>query len=266
MNNPYAWLILSLLAIIGFILTIILAIKGKKNRKVAFRKSPYGIIRNIDNELQGLDISYNSKIIDSLTITKFIIWNDGNIKLEETDFASAVPFAIEAEDDCKILNTSILYVSETANAFSIDFDSKKNKIWINFEYFDPKDGIVIQVVHTGRFAGLNVIGKIKSGNKIKNDEEYKETKFDRFTIKFFRNKLAFKIVLFTSSISFFYVSINLALKSWGIVQVKLDPIDPTSIESKFFSVCIGVFAILLLIFLGLISNLDRIPKKLKLHY
>jgi hypothetical protein len=170
MNNPYAWFALSLLAILGVVLTIIFAIKGKKVRKISQYRSTYKIIRNINSELNDLEIKWKDDLIDNLSITKMTIWNDGNIKLEEDDFASSEHLAIEAIKDCKMLNASILLAPEKTNTFNIDLILELNKMFINFEYMDAKDGVVIQIVHTGSANNLRLVGKIKSGKAIKNED------------------------------------------------------------------------------------------------
>lgn len=218
MKNPYAWLALSLLAIIGFALTIMFAIKSKKVRKISQNKSTYKIIRNVNRELSDLEIKWKSDPIDDLSITKLTIWNDGNIKLEEDDFASSEKLAIEAIEDCKMLNASILLEPEKTNTFNINLNLELNKLFISFEYMDPNNGLVIQIVHTGSADNLRLMGKIKSGKPIKNDENNNDKPMSKRANKFLDFVICHTYTIFMTMLTLIgtILSVGLYIKSGDI--------------------------------------------------
>lgn len=254
MYNPYAWLILSLIAIVSAILSIVFYIKGNRVKKINYCKSTYNIIRNINNEIQGLKIYYDENLIENLSISKIIIWNSGNTKIEESDFASTIPFVIEANENCKILNSSILSVSEDANSFYLDYNEEKNMILIHFEYVDPKQGLVVQILHTGSSENLCLAGKVKGGRSINNREYINDSLSDILFRKLFKNKTS-TIVFF--SLLFFYFIIGILIP--GIMLIKDNPI----LMSKYAFLAFLMIFIVSCYYIIEHKNVNKIPKKLR---
>ncbi len=275
MNDPYAWTALAIIAILGIILTFYFALRGRKIRKISFDKSSYTIVGNINEELKDLEIKYDNKIIDSLSITKIAIWNDGNQKLEETDFASSKPLAIEAPYDCKILNSSIIISSEEANSFSIDMDNEKNMIFINFEYIDPKEGIIVQVLHTGNYENLKLVGKIKGGISIKNEnlEDKLENNIfykalNNVLDKISENSFINNVLLFLPILATSFISIDMFINNIELSKFKQDlslSTENSSLLIYFLLLLIFVMNVFLVIFFRVSVANSKVPKKLRLH-
>ena len=268
MNNPIAWTVLAVIAILGIILSIYFYLKSKKKRKISFKKSTYMLVRNINEELKDLEIKYKNIVIENLSITKFAIWNDGNTKLENLDFASIMPFAIEAKKKSKVLNASILIKSEEANNFTIEMDTEKNKILIYFEYMDPKEGLVIQILHTGNADDLKLVGKIKSGKKIKNGEKDNGilARSIRKTFSILSHKIILKLYLLVLIIFISIYTLLVLLSSWGISKDINIFTESANNVNKWEVLILFLFLDLFLILAFIIINAEeKVPRKLKLY-
>lgn len=171
MENPYAWLILSVCSILSFAYAIYMGVTGKEKKEISYIVNTYEIVRAGRNMIPGFQMSYCEHAIDDLTVTRFTMWNSGNRLLTSKDIVDTKPLSIMSNNDGPdILDVSIIKQSEESNEFVVD---KKNhhSAELKFDYMDKRDGIILQILHTGLANDLVIDGKIKGGKKLKNVEK-----------------------------------------------------------------------------------------------
>lgn len=166
MQNPYAWAILSLCTIVAFIFGIYTWIAGKKKKEISCFNNTFEVVKAGKSLVPKLELSYEGKEINDLTITKYAIWNSGNEVLNIADIV-VESLQITCNNDTQILDARILVQSDETNMFKI-IDKKNNCVKISFDYMDINDGIILQILHTGEAVELKVECKIKGGKKLKN--------------------------------------------------------------------------------------------------
>lgn len=125
------------------------------------------IITIKNKKIEKLSLRYENIPIDNLSITKYAIWNSGNVEIRREDIASLKPLKIKSNGDIKILDASIIRNTDEDNGFTITHVSE-GEIEIGFEYVNEKNGTIVQIIHEGSGYGLWVDCKIKGGRGIKN--------------------------------------------------------------------------------------------------
>lgn len=165
-SNPYLNLIFFSLAIISVFLSIFLYYKSKKIKEPIYLYKSFELIKNSFSALDGLEIKYNKERIDTLTLTKLAIWNNGNDVIEGSDIAPADKLRISLANDKKIINVKSIFNRKIANNIIIKID--KNEAIINFDFLDFGDGAIFEVYHTGNInEKISMNGTIKGVTKIK---------------------------------------------------------------------------------------------------
>lgn len=98
----------------------------------------------------------------------FEIWNTGNEVINFSDMVAEKELKIYSSNTANtiILDARIIEETEETNKFEI-MQHKDEFVKIGFDYADPQDGIVVQVIHTGSAADLEIGCKIKGGKQIK---------------------------------------------------------------------------------------------------
>ncbi len=159
MVSPIAWAILSACTIASFVF----AITSRRKKKLSVFKTSYQIVKEGNYSIGKLKLLFDNKEIDSLSISKFTIWNSGNEVIQKADLVSERPLCIVSRDleNSAILDASIVLQNEPTNHFEATVDS--NKVEVGFDYADKKQGVVVQVVHSGSASDLYVDCKIKGG-------------------------------------------------------------------------------------------------------
>lgn len=171
MENPYAWLILSVCSILSFAYAIYMGVRGKEKKEISYIVNTYEIVRAGQNMIPEFQMSYRGHAIDDLTVTRFAMWNSGNRLLNSNDIVDTKPLSIISDDDGPdILDVSIIKQSEESNKFIVD-KKDHHSAELKFDYMDKRDGIILQVLHTGSANDLVINGKIKGGKKLKNIEK-----------------------------------------------------------------------------------------------
>ncbi len=166
MNNPYAWAILALATIGSLIYAVYCQKVNKVKREFSYDRKTNTLIENSKSCFEKLAISYDGKPIKSLCVSKFVIWNSGNTVINASDVVETKEITLQSTENNQILESCILNESEKTNKFNVSMVDERT-IKILFDYADQKDGIVLQVIHTGLRCELGISCKLKGGKPLK---------------------------------------------------------------------------------------------------
>ena len=178
MDSPIAWAILAGIAIASFIYAIICQRINKERKEISYCLNSNSLIRGKKSKFEKLSIAYDGQQIDALCVSRFTIWNSGNKTLNHTDMVDSKELTISVVDKCKILDVELIACSEETNNFSVRIEDE-HTVKIFFEYADKKEGVVVQIIHTGNDEDIQIDCKIKGGNPIKNIVNETAPKFIR---------------------------------------------------------------------------------------
>lgn len=161
--------------IISFILGYYFYFKSSKKRSPIYSIRSRNLIRDYTNEVKKLSIKYENEDVKSLTVSRFLFWNDGAETINRTDITVAEPLIIKTAS--KILDVEILALNEEANRLTISLE--KNEIKVDFDYLDKDNGVVLQIFHTGTSSNdLILYGKIKGSRMPKKESLYSSKMID----------------------------------------------------------------------------------------
>mgnify|MGYP001130975202 CR=1 FL=1 len=165
-TNPWLSIVSFIIAILGVALAIIFYIKGKKVKLPYYAVRSINIVRDSGSWIDSLKIHYSGQLIENLTVTKIAFWNAGRDTIDSRDIASAEPLTVRVKEGYKILDAKILHEKNKANKFSITTSTDQSYVTPLFDYVDKDEGVVIQLIHTGKSGkDIEFDGKIKGGGK-----------------------------------------------------------------------------------------------------
>jgi len=159
-NNPIVTIISLALAVLGIVLTI----KSKQKLEFSWAANTNLIVENKKSLIDGFEMLFNGVPVDDLSVTKIAIWNSGNKEIVNTQMYSDNKLRIVGDDTVNILQSAIVANANEDSKF--ETNQKENVINIDFECAEKKDGIVVQIIHSGNAEGLQVYGKIHGGRII----------------------------------------------------------------------------------------------------
>lgn len=219
LNDPIVYVLLAICTILG-------AIWGKKGiskKRLSFKSISFPIIRENTNSISNVNILYKGEPIPNLTITNFVIWNSSDKSIRENDIVpkSQLHFFVN-NFDAKILDISIIKTNNPSNNTQII--PLGEEFIFTFDYLNKKNGVVVQVIHTGQNDDIKFKGELIDGNLKCEDlsnipflKPFTKTQSSKAT------KIMDTILLIFISIYLFFCAIIfsaiIALKSFSILTI-----------------------------------------------
>lgn len=166
-GNPAFNLFTFILAVFGILFGIYSYFKNRRT------KAPTCIVRTIRlitenvKKIDSIEILCAGEKIENLSVSKIAIWNSGKEAIIQNDWATKEPLVIKLDKKYQILDAKILFQKDITNNFSLTIDNDEKSIIINHEYFAFEQGIIIELVHTGKSShDIAIEGKLKTSTKI----------------------------------------------------------------------------------------------------
>jgi hypothetical protein len=145
---------------------------SKREKRPVFASRNVVIVQNAKQTFPSLQVHYRGygNDLDNLSATIIAVWNAGNETIHSSDITSAKPLAIKAAaDGVKLLGASVIQLNNPASRAACTFTKNSNEALLTFEYLDPGNGMVVEVLHTGTSQGaLRVEGTFKGCGDIRN--------------------------------------------------------------------------------------------------
>lgn len=157
---------------IGIVISFLFFFLSRKKKIPVYRCRTTRLITSSINQIDELDILYDKKKLNALSITKVALWNAGRDTISWSDVSELDRLRISIGSDYEILSCVILKQTRIANNFSVQIADDKKSIYISFDYFDHNEGVVLKIRHTGSSSSeISVNGSIKAVQKIKRGDE-----------------------------------------------------------------------------------------------
>lgn len=263
MNNPYAWLVLAFCTVAAFAFAIYTWFAGRRKKELAYTTNSYKIIQKGNSLIPELEISYKNRNIEDLTITKYAIWNSGNEVIDSSDIVESKKLMIILKGENEsILNPKIIAESDETNNFRIDL-LQDNTAVINFDYIDPKEGVVIQIAHTGSNDSLQVECKIKGGKIIRNTSKKINKRISRRNFRTINTILmGISVILMT------FLCISTFLFAWGVIPKKAYGLlnsDNVIIDKILSAIMLPLGGSMIFLFYIMVKRMYHIDIPLKLR-
>lgn len=240
MNSPVVEGILAICTIIG-VPSFIYAIVTHRRIQISYADSSLPIIEKGITVFGKLSICYDDNPVESVTVTRVAIWNSGNEEIEESRFVNGRTISLCCDEATKILDAKIIQETDADNHFRIT-ECSDQEIKLSMNYMNSKDGLVVQVIHTGSYKSISVDCKLKGGNKIKRSSiAYDPTptpkKYEKDSKRFF---MALWIISFFVLIDAVGISMGGGLLSPNINYITYNELTRLASESVPFLA--GIFA------------------------
>lgn len=137
---------------------------SSKKQKFSYTLDSATLMDKRENEgFRDIEIRFQDKNIDKLTVTKLTVWNSGNTAISKDNVAPADPLRLSLKK-AEILNCRIVKQTDERGKFEAQPDSAE-EVRFSFDYFDPNDGFKCEIIHTGEEAGIKLCAKIIGSKK-----------------------------------------------------------------------------------------------------
>ncbi len=210
MNSSLFWCIAGIIggAIISFIISYFFYFKGLSRKYLTYEINTISVISKKINLLEGLEIKYDSKVIQELYYSTIIIKNVGNTFIRNEDFVPRHPITVMTTGQFfKNKNEHIDSnpINKNTNYNLVVLNQPCTRIQLTFDYIPQKAIIKFSIFHIG---DIFLVGNLFDGEIIPMDK-LKSKKLLIKRIIFFIIKTIIFIIAMTLIISILRLNIML---------------------------------------------------------
>ena len=162
------------LGLMGVLLAIVFYVRGKRYRTLEYEVTSHTLVENLTALLDGLEVLFRGSTQERITVARIAIWNAGNETIRKDDLTPVSPFGVCVGSGATVLDSRLARCLQPANQVAAldprpalgEYDA--TMIPITFDYLDPGDGFVLQIVHTGTSeTRVETAGVVKGPGKIR---------------------------------------------------------------------------------------------------
>lgn len=126
------------------IIGLFLVIFPPQKRPLCIIQTTELINKNIDG-INSLTVSWNSKPIQALAITKILLWNAGRQIIRSSDISQPLQISLIKGE---ILESLFYTVEEQENFNKFEYTFSQNSSVLKFEFLEKQQGCIIELLHT----------------------------------------------------------------------------------------------------------------------
>lgn len=158
----------SLIGVAGILLSLYFYLKDKIGARLDYQMAELKILDH-NNLALGMKVQYFDRPISKLVKTQIVIWNSGRKTIEGNMIVAGDPLRLSF-DSSEVLGCNVTFFSRGINKCTVYKDeNSNNSVFINFEFLDSQDGVIIDILHTGEEIYPKFLGSIKGmKDKIRN--------------------------------------------------------------------------------------------------
>ena len=157
-----------LLALLSISLACFFYRRGQRTKVPCWGVRTTTLVEGYSSSLADLRIAYKEHLVEDLSVSRIVFWNDGRETIDGGDIAAANPLRVATEGDVRILDAKVVASNNPSSCFSVSLDQGAKWASVAFDYLDKDQGAILQIVHTGTCSDdLLVDGDIKGSTSLR---------------------------------------------------------------------------------------------------
>jgi len=148
---------------VGLAVMVYLFLRSRRVSRLAYQYDEVALLGAAQSAFPTeVEIRFSGRPVPRVAACRMVVWNAGNTTLRGTDIVGGDPLRIELESDGWILKSSIVKVTREVNDFAVNLDETDARMSaLSFDYLDPGDGAVLEILHSGERRALRVTGTMR---------------------------------------------------------------------------------------------------------
>jgi hypothetical protein len=158
-----------LINLLGIVIPIPLAFffdrRNKPLKLITFASRTFPVITDRSKKIDGLHITISGRSSHIVSVCRLVIWNAGNRTINSKDIPQSDPIRVYPCENVDVFYAKIIEQTHQANQIKLrEVNRYPNSYQIEFDYLDPSDGALLDIVHSGDvLQEFKLTGSIKGG-------------------------------------------------------------------------------------------------------
>lgn len=158
------------LGVVGIVLASVFYLRGRRYKRLSFSYCSFPLIAKSVAQIPGFSASFAGNPVHELTMQKIFLWNSGTEMISKGDISTIDAIRVTLPETAQLLTCDVTISSALTNDISVTLlPDTPNTANISFDYFAPRQGAVLTLLHTGSEEDpTSVLGTIKGGGSPSN--------------------------------------------------------------------------------------------------
>lgn len=146
--------------IVGIVGAVVGIVYGRSRGWPVFKQVGNSVVTAAPEE--HITVQHAGKDVPRVTRTRIAFWNAGHRTLDGSMVVADYPVKFNFKGGTtEILSLAVIQESDPANGFAAVADPSNSAVAISFDYLEPRQGALLEVLHTSDRWGAVATGKIK---------------------------------------------------------------------------------------------------------
>ena len=153
----------SLISLSGLIAALILYRASQIGARPVYQRRALRVIgKEAEVFPEDIDILFKGASVPRLAVAHIVFWNSGNASIRASDIVDSDPIRCRVEADSKLLRVRVLKETRSTIRFQVlAHPTAPNEALLSFDYLDPGDGAVVEVLHTAQRRFPEIVGTLR---------------------------------------------------------------------------------------------------------
>ena len=147
LNLSWISILVGLLSLAMAIFGVVMTVRARKRAHMTFLSQDIALIGGYATYPDEIEVRYQGVPVPKVMASTVWIWNSGNTTVKGADIVPSDPLRFQFPGD--VLNVSVRKVTRYVIGVSARISPKPNTVHWTFEFLDPGDGAVLEVLHVG---------------------------------------------------------------------------------------------------------------------
>lgn len=157
-NPSWVGVLIGLLGLVMAILGFLVAVRARKNPRVTFLSQDTVLIHDYTTHPADIEVRYQGVPVPKVTASAVWIWNSGNTTVRGDDIVPSDPIGFQFPGSA--LNASVRKVTRDVIGVSARISSEPSTVHFTFNFLDPGDGAIVEILHDGDAKSPTCVGTI----------------------------------------------------------------------------------------------------------
>lgn len=137
--------------IIGVLIGVILYLKSRRRNRLVYQTSGWLLVgKPSETPLGEIKVLFLGIEVPRVTVSRIAIWNAGNRSIQADHLVKKDPLRICVDEGAQILGTRMISTTRDVTSFALAVSPGQiNEVLVTFDFADPGDGGIFEIVHTG---------------------------------------------------------------------------------------------------------------------
>ncbi len=153
----------AIIGLVGIIVGFLLYRASRVGSRPVFQVRTMRLIGGREQSLpEEVEIFFKGRSVPRLSKTYVVLWNSGNATLNGEDIVTDDVLRFEFNQNAEVLTVGIPKRTREANKFRAAIDAtSRNNVGYAFDFLDPGDGAVMELLHTDQKYSPKMKGTIR---------------------------------------------------------------------------------------------------------